>query len=329
MVVRPFVILNLGLAAIPSIHAMYSVGFRQKSNNGLRFRIDARLDQIDDKARELQSDAYDMLEAVAYSDSFSMELTSAPTSAPVLAISGSPSESPSHSTHSPTDPIHPSEAPSSMPIEPVSAVPSDFPSLAPTAGSDPTISPHLSVQPSARPSSILTSAPTSAPTPIPTQAPSASPSWRPSGLPATSSPSASPTFTTTQFPTLIGCNSTAEQRRLAILDLLDSVADPILIRDGSSPQGLATNWLINEDDLHLCPDAPKLIQRWVMAVFYHSTGGDGWVNCTASGQTVCGNATYYTDKERFLSAFSECRWGGVSCNDNGCVTDVVFGKCDM
>lgn len=120
---------------------------------------------------------------------------------------------------------------------------------------------------------------------------------------------------------------TSEQRSEIILEILDGVADPSLIRNVNTPQSMATDWIINQDARQLCPNNPKLVQRWVVAVIYFSTGGNEWLKCGALGMDPCGFENPFVDKKRFLSEFNECQWSGISCNSDSCVTEIEFGRC--
>jgi hypothetical protein len=66
-------------------------------------------------------------------------------------------------------------------------------------------------------------------------------------------------------PTLLGCQMTPEQPSQMILDSLDRVADPTLICNVTTPQGMArTDLLINQDVCRLClnnhfKDCPALL----------------------------------------------------------------------
>jgi hypothetical protein len=110
--------------------------------------------------------------------------------------------------------------------------------------------------------------------------------------------------------------------------ILEANIDPALLTDLSTPQGLATDWLLNDDARKLCPDNPKLLQRWALAVMYFSTGGENWTRCSANllAEDPCGAELPFIAKQRFLSGFHECEWAGIACNDLECVTEVIFGK---
>ena len=80
---------------------------------------------------------------------------------------------------------------------------------------------------------------------------------------------------------------------------------------------MAFNWLVDDDAFGICPDDEKLIQRYVMAVFYFSTDGSSWTECGQVGGCAGTN---------FLSGTHECDWAGISCNNDDCVTEMVFGE---
>ena len=164
----------------------------------------------------------------------------------------------------------------------------------------------------------------------PTTAPSAGPSASSSAVPSTSltqpptsPPNASPT--TSPGP----CGISPEERSTLIMAVLDTVADPILLRDPTTSQGKAANWLIGEDELLVCPDDDScaLIQRFALAVIYFATNGDGWLQCSANplATDFCGLENPFIGASRFLSGESECKWAGITCDPQLCVTKVEFG----
>ena len=96
------------------------------------------------------------------------------------------------------------------------------------------------------------------------------------------------------------------------------MADPFLLQDSLSPQGRATDWILNGDDLVVCPTAPKIIQRWALAVMYYATNGDEWDTCSEDDNS-CANA--------FLSPMNECEWFGITCvatPEGNCVERILF-----
>jgi len=105
-----------------------------------------------------------------------------------------------------------------------------------------------------------------------------------------------------------------------------------------SAQNRARDFIVDGDPRILCPDNPFLFQRYALAVFYYSTRGDLWSTCSAppdpfNEQEVV-NANQLceieplpnTGSDAWLTAMSECRWGGVVCDNNGIVERISIGK---
>ena len=201
------------------------------------------------------------------------------------------------------------------------AIPSRTPSLSPTRDS----STKPSILISNIPSRILSHSPTrtsslhpsilfrSQPTSFPTLESSPSPSSLISALPTIP-------MTSSMAPSQ-KCNITIEEREEVILNILRQVSDPTELSESNTPQFNAAKWLIHEDtDFFVCPGDKKLIQRYIMAVFYFATGGDLWSQCNAAINSFCPQG------DRFLTGVSECRWGGTSCDEQGRMTNITFGK---
>lgn len=220
-------------------------------------------------------------------------------------------------------------------------------SLSPSSAPSVSFAPTTSVAPSVGPSVNTTDIPTKSPAapatagPGPSDVPSSSPSVAPTNpgpviltaAPVTSNitiDSSAPT----PSPMNLTCNGITEEERIQqILALLDEVANPDDIRDVSTPQGKATTWIIEQDMFNACPDAIDctFIQRWSLAVIYFSTNGDDWFECSANpnASDPCGTVRPFRGKERFLSAGTECDWAGITCNIQGCVTEIVYGTFTM
>ncbi len=125
------------------------------------------------------------------------------------------------------------------------------------------------------------------------------------------------------------CAMSYVTRSSLIFSILQNVSDANLLSDSLAPQGMAIDWLINKDEAFLCPNATKLIQRYVLALVYYSTNGDNWFKCSGSPLTIddCGQESPFMNKMRFLSSENECLWAGVSCSETTeCVTQIEFGK---
>jgi hypothetical protein len=93
-----------------------------------------------------------------------------------------------------------------------------------------------------------------------------------------------------------------------------------------SPYYRAANWIMFEDPLRLQPEAPNLIQRYHMALFYFLTTSNGekpWNTCNPPGENESDKCTYIGDEiegivdanaTRWLSKMHECEWHGVFCD---------------
>ena len=92
-----------------------------------------------------------------------------------------------------------------------------------------------------------------------------------------------------------------------------------------SATDLALEWLINNDSMHLCPSDQNLIQRFVAATFYFSTGGDNWNECGRNDSGKKRNdegASKCEDGEKWLSPNPECSWFGIECDRGGSVIQI-------
>ena len=203
--------------------------------------------------------------------------------------------------------------PSALPIQintfmPSSTSPSKesrVPSMLPTFKS--------SEEPSSIPSSSSSTIPSDVPTMIPTIKPTKS-----FHLISTPSLTEFPSYTVAPSQR---CNLSDEEREAAITNQLMQVTDSSQLLNANTPQNSALNWIIHEDfDYYACPYDKDLIQRYIMAVLYFSTGGDKWLEC--NGNIMNNNCP---KGENFLSGVSECEWGGSSCTNEGAVFNVTFG----
>lgn len=176
----------------------------------------------------------------------------------------------------------------------------------PTPGPGPTPGPPTMVKP-----------PTMNPGPGPTpKPPTAGPGPTPVPPPPTRAPTSSDTDAPTMSPTP-NCNLRPEKRNKQILNRLSSVSSKDDLRDFTTPQGMAYEFITEDDRAQLCPDDDNLTQRYIAAVLYYSTEGDGWAECF-EGDRDCGKGiSKYGGKEAFLSEDSECEWAGLTCTRSG------------
>ena len=130
---------------------------------------------------------------------------------------------------------------------------------------------------------------------------------------------------------------TTQRDTLGIEEQLAEVFGSRYFEDPASIQSKALEWLINEDQLQLQPDAENLVQRYVMAYFYYETSQEGpWRTCNppvGDQPDFCyfeylTSANPYRSIEmywhRWLSKLHECEWAGVICHSDK-VTDVSLG----
>ncbi len=81
-------------------------------------------------------------------------------------------------------------------------------------------------------------------------------------------------------------------------------------RANDTSQKNAANWTMQVDlESNKCMKDHKIIQRYLLSVFYHSAGGENWSN-----------------KDGWLEEEDECGWYGVSCNEDSSVTEISLGE---
>jgi len=126
------------------------------------------------------------------------------------------------------------------------------------------------------------------------------------------------------------CGISDEKRSKYLLALFKGVSGNAPFKDSLSPQSRAADWLINEDGLFRCPGEgdKKTIQRYVLAIFYFSTEGDGWRECSRSdalcGTYLVGEEDDFEGQKPYLSDFNECEWAGSSCDIDKCIIGMDF-----
>ena len=114
-----------------------------------------------------------------------------------------------------------------------------------------------------------------------------------------------PTFFT-PAPTMLPTNMPSPNDYPGMVDTLWSISGPALIESGT-PQNQALDWIARDDGANRSPFDSRFVQRYVLAVFYFSTGGDQWLDCVEGEQ--CNRGNYW------LSGDDECTWGGIVCGE--------------
>lgn len=173
----------------------------------------------------------------------------------------------------------------------------------------PTVSPAPTAEPSASPSSsptitampTITAAPSIAPVP-PTNAPTNRPTPRPTPRP-TLAP-VPPTPRPSTGPTDI-CFDDLEEY---LVGLLTPITDEDILRDPSTPQGQAFEYLLN-DPYTANPCGKRIEQRYGLATLYFATNGPAW-----------------TTSVNWVGPRNECTWAGVTCESDLLVSEVNLGK---
>jgi hypothetical protein len=253
------------------------------------------------------------------------EMSAPPTRVPIATKAPSPP---------PTAP--PTRMPVTSPIASPTPSPTALPTPSPTQEPDePTMTPTYF--PTPNPTDEPTANPTAGPTPRPTRKPTEAPSMTPT-LSPTYSPTLAPTELATEEPTL-KCNLSGEARSVRMKAALRSVSSASDLETSGTPQNRAISWLLTQDTRYLCHDDEYLIQRYILAVFYFSTRGIRWIECTApldfdsQEEIDASNENCFIEpfpgsgSDAWLTPSSECLWGGVVCNglDSGEVNRLDMG----
>mmetsp|Transcript_51725 Transcript_51725/g.60432 ORF Transcript_51725/g.60432 Transcript_51725/m.60432 type:complete len:872 (-) Transcript_51725:2473-5088(-) len=139
-----------------------------------------------------------------------------------------------------------------------------------------------------------------------------------------------PLFTYDCFDTECDCctcevppsSSPVTNRFQTMFVMLSSVSGNELLDEGS-PQYQSLEWIANGDDRQVpLNDTNAIIQRYTMAVLYHSTDGDNWGSLGWYEQEM-GTLT-------FLSADHECEWfNGISCNEEYQIGGIYLGMASL
>ena len=131
-----------------------------------------------------------------------------------------------------------------------------------------------------------------------------------------SGPTNAPILAPTGSPT----NAPTSSRLDDILDFARTISSPESVEDPNSPQYLAADWVANTDEVQAPMGSLQLTQRYTLAVFYFSTGGDDWEECNRL-LTSC-NVGF-----RWLTGSkSECLWHGIRCStEDQHVSDIFIG----
>lgn len=91
--------------------------------------------------------------------------------------------------------------------------------------------------------------------------------------------------------------------------------------DPQSPQYRAAQFIAdNANFVNQLSKESELDDLYALTVFYYSTNGDDWTECSQDG-TVC-DGTSWLDPDAV-----QCQWNWIECNQDGRVVNVIFGTC--
>jgi hypothetical protein len=95
-----------------------------------------------------------------------------------------------------------------------------------------------------------------------------------------------------------------------IFDLLEPITSAEMVNDLSTPQGMAFDFLVNDDPGLKDPCTSDTIeQRYGLITLYFSTQGEEWI-----------------DSSGWLGEDQECSWFGVECDDSDIATRLLLRK---
>ena len=132
----------------------------------------------------------------------------------------------------------------------------------------------------------------------------------------------SPTLAPTNFPTL-------SPTTIELTNVIDSLGIKGIsqlsdLQNRNSPQGKAVDWIVNDDpyvDSKGFTDLDdEFIQRYALAVFYFSLGGEKWSACHRTDDSCSATG----EVNGWLTGTPECSWFVVKCNSEGLVSAIEF-----
>ena len=131
----------------------------------------------------------------------------------------------------------------------------------------------------------------------------------PTGVTTPSDPGSSPNSSPTDPPEII------DEIKLDLLTLItnhtSATAESVV--DAQTPQAQAYEWLAN-DPSYWTYKNETILQRWVLAVLFYSTGGPDWENENFP-------VTFGLGKTPWLSYTDECQWESTNKGSNGRICD--------
>lgn len=145
------------------------------------------------------------------------------------------------------------------------------------------------------------------PQPVGTQSPTPSPNG------GNVSPSA-------DAPSEASGQPTTESFGSFVKDFAQEISGSSVFKDPTSPQYKAVEFIANDANYtSTITDEATMGDFYAVTVFYYSTGGDYWFECSQGSDNCPGGESWLT------SDVTYCDWNWISCNDAGRVVDIIFG----
>jgi len=131
----------------------------------------------------------------------------------------------------------------------------------------------------------------------------------------TEAPSAAPTETVSLSP-----SSNRFQETVEYLSSQSKMYEDFSDFNETSAQYMAADWISNDDELVPKVGSTDFLQRYILAVFYFSTGGDGWDDCYRTDPSCTTGFSWLRGNKK------ECQWDGVRCDGGDQVTRILVGE---
>lgn len=140
----------------------------------------------------------------------------------------------------------------------------------------------------------------------------------PAPTPAT--PTLSPSAETVPGQSL---QPTTEDFATFVKDFALQVSGSAVLEDSTSPQYKAVEFIANDANYtSTITDDAMIGDFYAVAVFYYSTGGEYWLECSQDSDKCPDGVSWMTDNVTY------CDWNWITCNEAGRVKDIIFSKCD-
>jgi hypothetical protein len=184
------------------------------------------------------------------------------------------------------------------------------PTQAPTSAPTITLGSPTKAPVTSSPSEGPTSRPTTPPSGSPITPPTDPPSITPTRSPVDFGQTPAPFFTATAAPNSqpLFCNPplTPLLRETILFTEIASISNPLDLLTSGTPQNRAFEWILDGDPAQVCPgETLNLVQRYVLALLFYSTGGENWDEC--GGNVSCPSVPY-------LSGSNVCSWYNTVCD---------------